>query len=131
MRCTCEQFGNGVVSGQVDPPAPAGRLWDPLCEKHPATTNKQLYQKRYALWEKAKGLEAQAYALREQAEVISKQLDRNEYTCSCVHLNKDIGIFDCVEQEKANRKGLGLGLVAETLSAAADCPKCKGKGKPQ
>jgi hypothetical protein len=33
-RCTCEQFGNGVVSGQVDPPAPAGRLRDPACPKH-------------------------------------------------------------------------------------------------
>lgn len=34
MRCTCEQFGNGVVSGVVDPPAPAGRLLDVNCPTH-------------------------------------------------------------------------------------------------
>ena len=32
--CTCPQFGNGVVRGVVDPPAPAGRLLDPACPRH-------------------------------------------------------------------------------------------------
>lgn len=27
-------MGNGIISGQVDPPAPAGRLLDPDCPKH-------------------------------------------------------------------------------------------------
>lgn len=34
MSCTCEQFGNGVVSGQVDPPSPAGCLRDLRCPEH-------------------------------------------------------------------------------------------------
>lgn len=33
-RCTCEQFGNGVVSGDADPPAPPGRLHNPECPVH-------------------------------------------------------------------------------------------------
>lgn len=128
-RCTCEQLSNGVVSGQVDPPAPAGRLWDPLCEKHLPKTKKQLQQTRSALENEAFRLEKCAYALRERSDQIYRQLQKHEYNCPCVRLNKDIDIFDMSDQEIANRNGFGCGWVSECLSARRDCPQCHGKGK--
>jgi len=56
---------------------------------------------------------------------------KQNHTCSCVKLNRDIEIYDMVEQERRGRRGLQLGgLVAETLSARKDCRTCGGTGKP-
>ena len=41
--CTCETFGNGVVSGIVDPPAPPGALLDPDCPKHGSPSTGRAY----------------------------------------------------------------------------------------
>lgn len=67
------------------------------------------------------------YAERKKLMMLGK---REEYSCSCVRLNSEIGIFDMIEQEESNRNGIGCGLVSETLSALKCCPNCSGTGKP-
>lgn len=49
--------------------------------------------------------------------------------CGCVRLNRELGIFTMVDQERAKRRGLGSGLVADTYSARSDCPECHGTGE--
>jgi hypothetical protein len=51
-----------------------------------------------------------------------------EYDCSCVRLGRDIAIYDMAGLGKANRRGLGAGLVSNTPSAANDCSHCHGFG---
>ena len=53
---------------------------------------------------------------------------RARFSCTCVRLNMDIGIYNMIDQEKARRDGLGL--VSETLSADRACRICCGKGVP-
>lgn len=56
---------------------------------------------------------------------------REEHPCPCVRLNSELGIADSRAQAHAQRRGIGLGLVAETLSADARCPLCGGSGVPR
>ena len=57
--------------------------------------------------------------------------DKEHYTCSCVKVNKNIGVFDSVDQVRANRSGLTTGYVSNSLSAKKDCPLCNGFGRAQ
>lgn len=54
---------------------------------------------------------------------------RKTYDCTCVKLNRDISVNDMAQQEKAGRRGLGLGPVCETLSSDKKCPTCGGTGR--
>jgi len=76
-------------------------------------------------------LDSRRYQLIEEREVLERAEAKEKYNCPCVRLNGDIGIHDMVEQEGANRRGLGFGFVSQTLSCEKDCPRCKGKGIPQ
>lgn len=49
--------------------------------------------------------------------------------CSCVRMNSAIGIHDVGQQARANRYGMGFGLVSNTYSADKSCTKCGGTGK--
>lgn len=71
---------------------------------------------------------AAANRLSRRAEQIARRIEQLSYDCSCVRLNKDIGIADCAEQEAANRRGLTPGFGPETLSADRACPLCHGAG---
>ena len=61
---------------------------------------------------------------------LTLERDLLKYTCACVRLNSDLGIYTSAEQNFYKRKPLQLfGLVYETLSADKDCLVCKGTGK--
>lgn len=64
--CTCEQFSNGVVRGQPDPPAPPGRLLDPNCPKHGA----------YVLWEEYNRVLDILQFLNEEGDSFGKCVDK-------------------------------------------------------
>lgn len=68
---------------------------------------------------------------RVDSEIAVLQLaeDKEHYTCSCVKVNKEIGVFDSVDQVRANRSGLTTGYVSESLSAKKDCQLCNGFGR--
>jgi hypothetical protein len=55
---------------------------------------------------------------------------KEDHPCACVKLNGDIEIYDMQEQERRGRKPLGLGPVADCLTARKDCQVCKGTGIP-
>ncbi len=76
-------------------------------------------------------LQGQVYKLVEEKRTLQLAESKEEYPCRCVQLNGDIGVFDMSEQEELGRKPLGLGLVAETLSANKRCPICQGTGQPK
>ncbi len=83
-------------------------------------------------------LRAESRSLQTRRDLIHKMLDKLEleqawedHPCTCVKLNGDIGIYDMMEQERRNRRGLGFGFVSHCLSAIKNCPKCEGKGIPQ
>lgn len=48
--------------------------------------------------------------------------------CTCVRLNRELGIYTLVDQERAMRRSWESGLVADSRSARKDCPLCKGSG---
>ena len=83
------------------------------------------------LREERDGLNKRVYALNESIKELQLLEDKEQHSCSCVKLNRDIEIYDMQEQERRGRNPLGLGLVSETLTARKDCPTCKGTGKPQ
>lgn len=56
--------------------------------------------------------------------------NREDHPCQCVKLNKDIEVFDMQEQERRGRVPLGLGFVADCLTAIKDCHVCNGTGVP-
>lgn len=56
---------------------------------------------------------------------------REKYTCECVKLNSDIGVYNMQRQEERMRVGLKLGLVSMSLSAWKPCPHCGGTGVPK
>jgi hypothetical protein len=65
-----------------------------------------------------------------ERDQLSFEDDIEHYSCVCVRENRGIGIFDMMQQQEANRRPLGLGWVADTLSADRACPICKGEGVP-
>ena len=76
-------------------------------------------------------IDAERSRLLKRAKEIEDGRARRKFTCACVRLNKDIDIGDMSEQHAAGRRGLQLGLVAETLSALEDCARCGGSGIPK
>lgn len=83
------------------------------------------------LCSKAEVLQTELDELRRQRVALDLEVSREDHPCSCVKLNKDIEIYDTMEQERRGRVGLSLGgWVSETLSARKDCEYCKGKGIP-
>jgi len=67
-------------------------------------------------------------------EIVRLDLEerKEEYSCLCVRLNRDIDVFDMAEQEHKHRNPLSVGgFVADTLSARKDCTTCQGTGKPK
>jgi hypothetical protein len=48
--------------------------------------------------------------------------------CTCVRLNRELGIYTLVDQERAKRRSWETGAVADCRSARSDCPVCKGSG---
>ncbi len=75
-------------------------------------------------------LNARRDELTAEMTQLSFEDEIEHYSCECVRENRDIGVFDMLQQQEANRRPLGLGLVADTLSADRDCPICKGEGAP-
>ncbi len=80
---------------------------------------------------KADKMRREVDAIYDEVHKLEMEQAKEDHPCSCVKLNGDIEIYDMVEQERRGRRGLGLGMVAETLSARKDCPVCKGTGKPK
>jgi hypothetical protein len=92
---------------------------------------------------KRQALLSEIYKLEKLERKLMLEIARTEYTCNCVMLNEEIGVFTMTEQEARGRKALGLhtvsivradltlGLVCETLSAVKQCTMCHGTGKPQ
>ena len=76
-------------------------------------------------------LQRQLDALNKEARDVRLAMAKDEYSCSCVKLNRDIEIYDGAEQIRRGRKGLGCGLVADCLSARCDCKDCLGTGMPK
>jgi hypothetical protein len=76
-------------------------------------------------------LDKERFALLKEKNDLLLARSKTQHSCSCVRLNRDINITNIGDQIRANRRGLGLGLVAETLSADCGCPFCKGTGIPQ
>lgn len=56
---------------------------------------------------------------------------REEHPCTCVRLNKDIGVIDMHSSVIRRRCTFGIGLVAELISADRDCALCHGTGVPK
>lgn len=56
-------------------------------------------------------------------------LDKARFNCSCVELNDNLCIYTTTRQEELGRIGLSPGIVAETFSAAKNCPICHGTGE--
>jgi hypothetical protein len=70
-------------------------------------------------------------ALHEERSKLRLAQEKEEHPCECVRLNKDVEIFDMVEQERRGRHPLSCGgMVADTLTARKDCQECGGTGKP-
>ena len=67
--------------------------------------------------------------LRER-RVLDLEQRKEDHPCSCVKLNGDIEIYDMQEQERRGRNPLGLGFVADCLTALKNCPVCNGTGVP-
>ncbi len=79
----------------------------------------------------AHGLRVRLDTLVAERNELESARDRMKYTCICVRLNSDIGVYDCGAQERAGRYGLRAGgLVAGGLSALRACPRCSGSGIP-
>jgi DNA repair exonuclease SbcCD ATPase subunit len=69
-------------------------------------------------------------SVNEELKQLNLANEKEDHPCSCVRLNGDIEIYDMQEQTRRGRNPLGLGLVSQCLSARAECPVCKGTGKP-
>ncbi len=82
--------------------------------------------------ERARSLRASLDETIERLSESEYELKRLEYTCGCVRLNRDIGIFGAHQQLRSGRSVLYYGgLVADALTAERACPICNGTGKPQ
>jgi hypothetical protein len=73
--------------------------------------------------------DAETQLRAEQSQLLFED-EIEHYSCECVRENRDIGVFDMMQQQEANRRPLGLGLVSECLSADRSCPLCNGEGVP-
>lgn len=89
-----------------------------------------LYRERASLRLQMQGLQDQLSALNTQYKQVGDQIDRINFPCTCVRLNRDLGIYDNVGLVNARRNDLDIGLIAEQLSADLDCPLCHGTGVP-
>lgn len=69
-------------------------------------------------------LDRQIAELRE----LEKREATERFTCRCVRLNREIGVFTSAQQEALGRVWLNLGPVSDTLSAERNCPLCHGSG---
>jgi hypothetical protein len=83
-----------------------------------------LESKRRELSQEIGRIDAKIYEL-------SLEEDRSEFTCGCVKLNRDIGVFDMNNQSELcrNRVGFCSCIVSESLTADKFCPACNGTGK--
>ena len=93
---------------------------------------------RLAIAARITGLELATMSVAEFAERVDsvlakREADRHELEvrshCSCVRMNSAIGIHDMGQQERANRYGMGAGLVSNTYSTDRSCTKCGGTGE--
>lgn len=75
-------------------------------------------------------IDEERYKLVRRRQVLERGRALRKFTCVCVRLGRDIDVTNMSEQEAAGRRGLQIGLVAETLSALKDCPSCRGSGIP-
>jgi regulator of replication initiation timing len=65
-----------------------------------------------------------------QRGALELRLDLLVHNCSCVRINRTIGIYTSANQEGLGRVHVGrFGIVSETLSADKNCLICKGTGK--
>jgi len=69
--------------------------------------------------------------VHDELSKLERDLSFENHPCTCVKLNRDIEIYNMGEQERRKRRGIGFGLVAETLSALMFCPECEGTGIPK
>lgn len=93
-------------------------------------TLEEMEAQRRELRDQVDKLHKQTYLLQDEIEAISLKISWATYTCSCVRLNRDLGIWNMSLQEAHGRKALGFGSVENTLSADRNCPICLGKGIP-
>jgi hypothetical protein len=103
-----------------------------------STTLEDLYKQRANLRGKAKLLQeqidpinTQIKSIEDDIKVVDMAINHLKHPCPCVRLNEDIGVFDMIQQDKANRNPFGLGYVAACLSADKNCPICHGTGVPK
>jgi hypothetical protein len=68
--------------------------------------------------------------LNKERDSLLMEQSKEDHSCTCVKLNRDIEIYDMGEQERRGRRGLGFGMVSDTLSCRKDCTTCKGTGIP-
>lgn len=70
-------------------------------------------------------------AINEASRLLWLEDSREDHPCSCVRLNREIGVHDMSDTENRYRRTFGIGLVAELLSADKECPLCRGTGVPE
>jgi hypothetical protein len=76
-------------------------------------------------------LQDKLHQLHQERFKLRLEQEREEYSCICVKLNRDIEVYDMQEQMRRNRNPLSCGgFVADTLTARNDCDICKGTGVP-
>jgi hypothetical protein len=76
-------------------------------------------------------LQEKVYALQDERLALRLEQDKEDHPCTCVKLNKDIEIYDMMEQELRGREPLSLGsFVCDLLTALKNCPVCRGTGIP-
>jgi len=97
------------------------------------TSKQEMKAKSRELDEQISVLRKQKNEIEEEIMQISLAEERAEFTCQCVQLNDDIGIYDCGQQARAGRERLGTcvgRVVCLSYSAVTACAHCGGTGKP-
>jgi hypothetical protein len=90
----------------------------------------ELKAQRDQLMADRKDLNQQLLNTQEEIDLVQMQINRLNYSCTCVMVNGEIGIYDGGQQEAAHRRGLTMGLISRELSADLECPLCHGTGVP-
>ncbi len=91
----------------------------------------KLRAKRRGLQSRVAELLGEVGKIDQKLKPLEQEESRAEHPCSCVRLNREIGVDNMGSAEENRRRTFGLGLVVELLSADRDCPKCAGTGVPK
>ncbi len=91
----------------------------------------ELRAKRRDLQNQVAELLGEVGELDQKLKPLEQEESRAEHPCSCVRLNREIGVDNMGSAEENRRRTFGLGLVVELLSADRDCLECAGTGVPK